>query len=190
MGELRFKKPIPLKNKWNGIYRATDIKPQCLSPFNTSILISEDCLHLNIWTPTLNTSANLPVMYWLYGGSFVMGSATKQVDGYNIFNGTQLVLKDVVVLTANYRLGIFGWLYLNSEEAPGNTGYWDQSIVLRWIKSEIKSFGGNPNDITLFGVSAGSISVSAHVISPITRNLFSKAIMESGLKTSIIQNKN
>ena len=109
-----------------------------------------------------------------------MGSATKQVDGYNIFDGTQLALRDVVVVTANHRLGVFGFLYGGGEEAPGNMGLWDQVRAFEWTRDNIQNFGGNPKDITLYGVSAGSISISAHIVSPIARNLFSKAIMESG----------
>ena len=119
-------------------------------------------------------------MFWIYGGSFLMGSAYKMVDGYYIFNGTQLALRDVVIVTANYRLGVFGYLYGESDEAPGNMGHWDQYQALFWVKQNIKGFGGKPDDITLFGVSAGSISVSAHIVSPIMRSMFTKGIMQSG----------
>ncbi|CAG2107303.1 unnamed protein product [Medioppia subpectinata] len=180
VNELRFAKPVPLRTKWQTVYPAKQITAQCVSPFNTSKLIAEDCLHLNIWTPSTAVTANRPVMFWIYGGSFIMGSATKQVDGYNIFDGRQLAARDVVVVTANYRLGVFGFLYGNSSEAPGNQGLWDQVMALKWIKAEIRNFGGNPDDVTIFGVSAGSMSVSAHVVSPESRSLFKKGIMQSG----------
>lgn len=110
-----------------------------------------------------------------------MGSATKMIDGYNIFDGTQLALRDVVIVTANYRLGAFGYLFGDSDDAPGNMGHWDQYQALEWVHQNIDRFGGNANDITIFGVSAGSISVSHHIISPISRGLFAKGIMQSGM---------
>jgi carboxylesterase type B len=146
---------------------------------------SENCLYLNIWTPTLNSSANLPVMFWIHGGSFQIGSGAELFALFlttnNIYDGTQLALRDVVVITINYRLGIFGFLYGNRTDAPGNAGFWDQAVALNWTKQNIRAFGGNPNDITLFGESAGSISISNHIVSNVTRNLFRKAIMQSGI---------
>jgi len=147
--------------------------------------MDEDCLYLNIWTPSLEECDNLSVMLWIHGGAFVSGSATHTINGFNIYDGTQLASNNVIVVTTNYRLGVFGFLFGDSDDAPGNIGFWDQAMALNWTKQNIRAFGGNPNDITIFGESAGSISVSAHIISPITSHWFKKAIMQSGLRFSI-----
>jgi len=151
-------------------------------------VISEDCLHLNIWTPTLDSSANLPVMFWIHGGSFSIGSGSQLFALFlgtsNIYDGSQLALRDVVVVTINYRLGIFGFLFGNSSAAPGNMGYWDQAVALKWVKDNIKNFGGNPNDITLFFFFSGSMSISNHIVSNVTRNMFQRAILQSGIYKS------
>jgi carboxylesterase type B len=148
-------------------------------------ILSENCLYLNIWTPTLDSLANLPVMFWIHGGSFLIGTSTELFTFFsttrNIYDGTQLALRDVVIITINYRLGIFGFLFGNRTDAPGNAGFWDQAVALQWTRHNIRAFGGNPNDITLFGESAGSISISNHIVSNVTRNLFQKAIMQSGM---------
>jgi carboxylesterase type B len=120
-------------------------------------------------------------MLWIHGGAFIQGSGASQDNGINIYDGTQLALKEVIVVTINYRLGIFGLLYANRSDCTGNMAFWDQALALKWTKHNIRSFGGNPNDITLFGQSAGSISISSLIISPITMNLFRKVIMQSGL---------
>ena len=151
--------------------------------------MSEDCLHLNIWTPSVNQSSNLPVMVWIYGGAFTIGSGAQFAALYlttdGIYSGSQLSLRDVVVVSINYRLGVFGFLYGNTSDCPGNQGFWDQALALYWIKDNIRAFGGNPNDLTLFGESAGSISISNHIVSNVTRHLFRKAIMQSGMTYKI-----
>ncbi len=124
-----------------------------------------------------NNNKPEPVMLWIHGGAFISGSGASQVNGTNIYDGTQLALKEVIVVTINYRLGIFGLLYANRSECPGNMAFWDQALSLKWTKDNIRSFGGNPNDLTLFGQSAGSISISSFIISPITRSLFLKVIL-------------
>jgi len=148
-------------------------------------LPSEDCLFINVWTPTLNRSAALPVMFWIHGGGFTFGAGSpipwNPLDPTSTRDGLQLALRDVIIVTFNYRLGVFGFLYGNSTEAPGNVGLWDQAMALNWTRQNIGAFGGNPNKITIFGESAGSMSVSNHIVSNVTRNWFQRAIMQSGL---------
>ena len=148
-------------------------------------VMSEDCLYLNIWTPSVNSALNLPVMVWIYGGAYTVGSGSQLGAAFlstdNIFLGTHLSLREVVVITLNYRLGVFGYLYCNTTDCPGNQGLWDQALAIKWVKANVRAFGGNPNDITLFGESAGSMSISNHIVSNFTRNLFQKAIMQSGM---------
>ncbi|CAG2177880.1 unnamed protein product, partial [Oppiella nova] len=141
--------------------------------------LSEDCLILNIWTPNVgnnNSSKPTPlksVMFWIHGGGFVWGSS-------DMFNGGPLATHDVVVVAINYRLGYFGFLYGEREDAPGNQGLYDQLLALQWVRDNIHAFGGDRNQITIFGESAGSWSVSAHILSPLSKGLFKRAIMQSG----------
>ena len=155
-----------------------------MQPDFTSGQMSEDCLYLNVWTPTLDPTARLPVMFFIHGGGFTVGSGNQiyvsSLSLSNIYSGELLALRDVVVVNLNYRLGIWGWLYCNTSDCPGNMGYWDQTMALNWTIQYIEHFGGDPNHITLFGESAGSISVSNHIVSNVTRNWFKRAIMQSG----------
>jgi carboxylesterase type B len=150
---------------------------------------SEDCLFLNIRTPTLNSSANLPVMIWVHGGNFRYGSSTQRISFYlslsQVYDGSCLAMRGVVIITINYRLGVFGFFNGNSSDSLGNQGLWDQAMALNWTRQHIAAFGGNPNDITLFGQSAGSMSISNHIVSNVTRNWFQKAILESGIHYSM-----
>ncbi|XP_054156270.1 cholinesterase-like [Oppia nitens] len=192
IGKLRFKQTVPLKPDATTKVSTTNINGQQLKPimcvqsllaFNTSTKnqISEDCLYLNIWTPNLTPSARLPVMLWIHGGSYLHGSAFEvDTNGQLLFNGTQLALRDVVVVAINYRLGVFGFLYAGGREAPGNMGNWDQNAALQWVHNTIGNFGGNPDDITLVGQSVGGLSVSGHMFSRFSRQLFKKAIIQSG----------
>ncbi len=141
----------------------------------------------------MRRSENLPVMLYIPGGAFLWGAGAEAqiLSGSfkNIYDGSQLAIRDVVVITINYRLGVWGFLYGNCSEAPGNMGFWDQAMALKWTKKNIRAFGGNPNDITLFGQSAGSMSVSNHIVSNVTRNLFQRAIMQSGICSTFLINK-
>ncbi|CAG2181877.1 unnamed protein product, partial [Oppiella nova] len=113
-------------------------------------------------------------MLWIHGGGFQAGAGGD-------YDGTQLAANwDVVVVTINYRLGALGFLCTDRPDAPGNVGLWDQAMAMQWVKKYITNFGGNPNDITVFGESSGSISISAHILSNVTQSYFKKAIMESG----------
>lgn len=153
------------------------------------VVASEDCLYLNIWAPIKNASqplnstqtAKLPVMMFIYGGSFVSGAGW-------LYDSTQLALTgDVIVVTINYRLGIFGFLasealqHGNSLNTTGNYGIQDQRQAMRWIQKNIAQFGGDATRVTIFGESAGAISVCHHLVSPVSSGLFSSALMESGL---------
>jgi para-nitrobenzyl esterase len=142
---------------------------------------SEDCLTLNVWTPANAKPGTLPVMVWIFGGGFVSGGTSE-----NRQDGQFLAHRNVVVVSMNYRLGIFGFFAhpeLTAESphhASGNYGLLDQTAALAWVQKNIAAFGGDPNNVTIFGESAGSISVSAQMASPLARGLFAKAIGESG----------
>jgi para-nitrobenzyl esterase len=143
--------------------------------------ISEDCLYLNVWTPAKTVQDKLPVMVWIHGGAFTGGSGTVP-----LYNGEGMARKGVVFVTINYRLGIFGFLahpQLSEEsdlKVSGNYGILDQIAALRWVKENIAAFGGDPENVTIAGQSAGSFSVNMLVVSPLAKGLFNKAIAQSG----------
>ena len=142
---------------------------------------SEDCLYLNVWTPATSADARLPVMVWIYGGGFQAGSASEPRQ-----EGENLAKKGVIVVSLNYRLGIFGFFShpeLTRESphhASGNYGLLDQVAALQWVHNNIRGFGGDPENVTIFGESAGSMSVSALMASPLSKGLLNHAIGESG----------
>ncbi|XP_015792499.1 acetylcholinesterase-1 [Tetranychus urticae] len=185
--DLRFKKPVP-KKPWNGLLETNKWGPYCAQPdllgLTASVTVTEDCLVLNVFVraSAINDKQKgvkrpRPVMVWIHGGAFSHGSAN-QVDESD---GTPLAgLHDVIVVTVNYRLGPFGFLYLPELGIPGNMGLWDQNLALQWVRDNIEYFGGDPNRVTLFGQSAGSMSVSAHVVSPQSKGLFKNVILQSG----------
>nr|XP_023021546.1 acetylcholinesterase [Leptinotarsa decemlineata] len=203
--QLRFKKPVPI-DPWHGILDATKQPNSCFQEryeyfpgfegeemWNPNTNISEDCLYLNIWVPqrlrirhhadkpTIDRP-KVPVLIWIYGGGYMSGTATLDVYDADIIAATS----DVIVASMQYRLGSFGFLYLNryfprgSDETPGNMGLWDQILAIRWIKDNAAAFGGDPDLITLFGESAGGGSISIHLISPVTKGLVRRGIMQSG----------
>ncbi|XP_013779866.1 acetylcholinesterase-1-like [Limulus polyphemus] len=136
--------------------------------------ISEDCLYLNIWAP--KTPTLKPVLVWIHGGGFNTGSSTN-----DIYDGTTLTaFGDVIVVSMNYRIGVLGFFSAGTEDAPGNMGLHDQYLALLWVKNNIFAFGGDPDKITIFGESAGAVSVSLHLVSPQSRGLFNRAILQSG----------
>ena len=155
--------------------------------FNPKTNMSEDCLYLNLCVPTKlrrhnnkDNSKNATVMIWIHGGSYTFESSN-----LNLYNGLTLAaMNDVIVVSINYRLGPFGFLYFGTEEAPGNMGLYDQAMAIQWIKDNIHFFGGNPDSITLFGSSAGAASITAHLLSPISSHLFKRAILQSGVITA------
>lgn len=137
---------------------------------------SEDCLYLNVYTKTVTPEAPLPVMVWIHGGSFYTGSGNSDYYGPEFF-----MQHDVILVTFNYRLEVLGFLSLNNEEVPGNAGLKDQVAAMKWVKKNITAFGGDSNNITLFGCSAGSASTSYHLLSKMSEGLFNKAICQSGV---------
>jgi para-nitrobenzyl esterase len=141
---------------------------------------SEDCLYLNVWAPETESGEKLPVMVWIFGGGFVAGGTSEPRQ-----DGETLAKKGVVVVSMNYRLGVFGFLAhpeLSKESGghSGNYGLLDQLAALQWVKRNIAAFGGDPSQVTIFGESAGSFSVSAHMASPLSLGLFHRAIGQSG----------
>ncbi|KAM7315061.1 cholinesterase 1-like [Ixodes scapularis] len=184
-GELRFREPQPAE-PWSGVLNATETPPACIQgnvyrgvewavPDETEQ--SEDCLFLNVWSPVVPPStSNLTVMVWIHGGGFSQGSSSLPV-----YDGAFLAaFGHVVVVSMNYRLGSLGFLHGSTQSAPGNQGLLDQALALRWVRDNIPSFGGDPGSVTLFGESAGSQAVLFHLLSPVSRPLFQRAIMQSG----------
>lgn len=136
---------------------------------------SEDCLFVNVYTKSLRPDAKIPVMVFIHGGSYSFNSGNSQT-----FSPDLLLRHDVVFVTMNYRLELLGYLSLDTPEVPGNAGMKDQVAALRWIKANIAKFGGDPNSITLFGESSGGSSVTSHLLSPMSKGLFHRAIVQSG----------
>lgn len=184
-GMLRFRRTEPI-DRWEGTKLATQQPPPCIQSeytqriFPVNILndsITEDCLFLNIWSPTGGADdRKRSVMIFLHGGMFTIGSI-----GLDEYDGRMLAaVGDVVVVTVQYRLGIFGFLDLDHEQVPGNMGLFDQYTALEWVSNNIEAFGGDPNSITLFGTSAGAISIGLHMYHPNATKLFHRAILQSG----------
>jgi para-nitrobenzyl esterase len=186
VGELRWKPPQPPAN-WQGIRTADKFGPPCLQTdvfgdiYFRDSQPSEDCLNLSIWVPAHPAQAKLPVIVWFYGGGFVAGSNSEPR-----YDGENLAKKGVIIVSPNYRLGIFGFfshpeLTKESEhQASGNYGLLDQVAALHWVLRNISAFGGDPHNVTIAGESAGSLSVSALMASSLSKDLFQKAIGESG----------
>ena len=185
VGELRWKEPRPAP-PWDGVRDATEFGSQCMQgqifgDITFPKPASEDCLNLNIWTPAAAASDRLPVMVWIHGGGFQAGAGREPRH-----DGAALARKGVVVVTINYRLGIFGFFAhpeLTKESgrnASGNYGMLDQVAALRWVQENIAAFGGDPQNVTIFGESAGSFAVSALMASTLATGLFHKVIGESG----------
>jgi carboxylesterase type B len=158
------------------------ICPQINLPGRLQLPQSEDCLTLNVWTPNNAPGTKLPVMVWIYGGSFVFGGSA-----FPIYDGVELAQHGVVVVTLNYRLGWLGTFNhpalaaANAGEPKGDFGLLDQIAALAWVRKNIAAFGGDPANVTIFGESAGGMSVNDLVVSPLAHGLFAKAISESGL---------
>ncbi|XP_060073931.1 neuroligin-3-like [Ylistrum balloti] len=174
VGPLRFSKPVK-HPPWNNTLDATDFGPACIPSGSSTHPVSEDCLFLNVYIPhEVSTTTNKSVMVWIHGGGYIYGTGMD-------YDGASLAIHgDVIVVTINYRLGVFGFLSTGDSAARGNYGLWDQIEALKWIKSNIKYFGGNPDSITLFGESAGAFSVSHLAIFPENKGLFHRVIMQSG----------
>jgi len=180
INELRFKAPQP-PQKWDTIKSAMEFGSACpqLNVVENTFPTSENCLNLNIWSPSTKDKKH-PVMVWIHGGAFYTGSGS-----WSIYNGSKLSQNgDVVVVTINYRLGALGFLNFdeincNENGFESNLGIKDQVAALRWVKENIEAFGGDPNNITIFGESAGATSVLTLMSTPNANGLFHKAIAES-----------
>ncbi|KAM8947588.1 fatty acyl-CoA hydrolase precursor, medium chain-like isoform 2-T2 [Pelodytes ibericus] len=187
VGQLRFSRPEP-PVPWSNIRDATNDPPACLQDEERFRGIftylgavcevpsmSEDCLHLNIYTPAdRKKGSKLPVMVFIHGGALLLGAA-------NMYDGSALsAYEDVVMVSIQYRLGILGFLSTGDERAPGNYGFLDQVAALQWVQENIEDFGGDPKSVTIFGESAGAVSVSVLMLSPLSKHLFHRAIAESG----------
>ncbi|KDR24380.1 Esterase FE4 [Zootermopsis nevadensis] len=179
IGELRFKAPQPA-DSWSGVRNATVEGPSCpqINPISQTYFGEEDCLFINVFSPKIlseTDTASTAVMVWIHGGGYILGSGDRTVYGPDF-----LVDEQVVVVTFNYRLGVLGFLSLQNKEVPGNNGMKDQVLALKWVRNNIVKFGGDPDNITIFGESAGASSVHYHLLSPMSSRLFHRAISESG----------
>src|SRR6202451_2093800 len=186
VGPLRWKPPQPAA-KWQGLRQATSFGSRCMQQEHFSDMVfrdpgeSEDCLTLNVWAPAAKSKDKLPVMVWIFGGGFAGGGTSEPRQ-----DGEHLTRKGVLVVSMNYRLGIFGFFAtreLAAEDphhAAGNYGLLDELAALQWVRRNIKAFGGDPDNVTIFGESAGSFAVSAQMASPLAKGLFAHAIGESG----------
>lgn len=182
VGDLRWRPPQPPPG-WQGVRQATAFGSQCPQPGGPfgRAGTDEDCLYLNVFTPRHRRqgSHRLPVMVWIHGGALVTGEGS-------VYNPVRLVEQDVVVVTINYRLGALGFLAHpaltaeSPEHASGNYGLMDQQAALRWVARNIRHFGGDPNQVTIFGESAGGLSVHSQLVSPLAQGLFHRAIVQSG----------
>ncbi len=202
VGELRWRAPEE-PTKWEGVYKADRFGNQCPqeqvdpdSPWGGffykefyanpefDVPMSEDCLYLNIWIPkdAVEKKRNLPVAFWIHGGGFG-GGYSSELE----FDGAEYCKRDVILVTINYRVNIFGffahpWLDAENERGiSGNYGILDQIAALKWVRENIKNFGGNPENITVFGQSAGSMSTQVLTSSPLTKGMIRQAIMQSGI---------
>lgn len=206
VGGLRWRPPQPATS-WTGIRQASEFGADCMqgrfgppppaagaprsgsaapaappAPASTTPAPSEDCLFVNVWAPaTAKPGAKLPVMFWIYGGGFVGGSSAMPGT-----SGTGFAQQGVILVAANYRVGRFGFFAFSAlsqehpDELKGNFAYMDQIAALQWVKRNIAAFGGDPNNVTIFGFSAGGVSVHSLLTMPLARGLFQKAIVESG----------
>ena len=192
VGPLRWKNPQPVV-PWDGVRDCVNNSPSAMQPTPKPFYcwtkefmapespISEDCLYLNVWTTAETRKDKQPVMVWIHGGGFTSGSGTVP-----LYDGDAMSRKGVVFVTINYRLGIFGFLAhpeLSDESdlhTSGNYGILDQIAALQWVRDNIEAFGGDPNNVTIAGQSAGAFSVNALVVSPLAKGLFHKAIAQSG----------
>ena len=185
VGDLRWKSPQPAK-PWTGIRKSDSYAPGCMQDSSmvkmvgASVSVSEDCLYLNVWTAAKTAGEKKPVIVWIHGGAFVGG-----MTGTPMFDGTKFAQKGVVLVSIAYRLGVFGFMAhpdISRESGKGSGTYGIQDMIagLRWVKNNIKQFGGDPSCVTIFGESAGGIAVGMLSSAPAATGLFQRAISESG----------
>lgn len=198
-GENRWRAPQPAKD-WEGVYMAFEFAPISMQPptwedknniytrewaVDPDIPMDEDCLYLNVWTPACSADEKLPVFVWYFGGALQVGN-TAEME----FDGERIARRGIVVVTVNYRLNAFGFMChpeitAEAPEAPANFGHLDQQAGTRWVKRNIAAFGGDPDNITIGGQSAGGGSVLSQLTSPQNEGLFRKAIIQSGIFTGL-----
>ena len=177
VGDLRWREPMPVK-PWTGVREATNFGARCMQG---GAGVSEDCLYINVWAPEWPSKSRKPVMLWIHGGGNFAGSSSDA-----IFDGESLARHGVVLVSANYRLGIFGFYEhpeLTAESkhhASGNYGLMDQVAALKWVEQNIARFGGDPRNVTIFGESAGALDINVLMTSPLTKGLYARLIGESG----------
>lgn len=183
VGDLRFQPPEP-PEAWEGTFEANEFGPVCTQNKDIAAMLgapaenmSEDCLYLNIWAPA-GPREGLPVMVWIHGGAFRAGAGSSP-----LYDGASMAENGgVIVVTINYRLGAFGFLHLAGLDSSysANLGLLDQIAALKWVRENIKAFGGDPEQVTVFGESAGAMSIASLLAMPAAKGLFQKAILESG----------
>lgn len=183
VGERRWAAPASV-HAWQGVRAANTFGPSCPQPkvpppFGIEGQTSEDCLFLNVWTPSRADAGSLPVFVWIHGGAFLIGSGSQP-----IYDGSALAQQGMVVVTLNYRMGALGFLnhraLQGQEDGSANFGLLDQIAALKWVERNIATFGGDPGNVTLAGESAGGVAVQALMASPLANGLFHKAIIQSG----------
>ncbi|XP_017292107.1 bile salt-activated lipase-like isoform X1 [Kryptolebias marmoratus] len=184
----KWEKPKPHPG-WSGVLKATKYRDRCLQVtlLQTKTRGSEDCLYLNIFVPHGHSvSTNLPVMVYLFGGAFLLGSSNDlAILGDSLYDGKQMADRGgVIVVTVNYRVGTMGFLSTGDSRLPGNYGLWDQHAAISWVRRNIRGFGGNSDNLTVFGQSAGAASVSFQMLSPYSKGLFRRAITQGGVALS------
>ncbi|XP_014679984.1 PREDICTED: acetylcholinesterase-like, partial [Priapulus caudatus] len=198
IGERRFRKPEPV-DSWVKEYNASEFSASCWQSvdtffagfagaemWNPNTPMDEDCLYLNVWQPVSaaargRATSNLAVVVWIYGGGFYSGTSS-----LDVYDGKILTSEyNVIVVSMNYRVGSLGFLAFQRDDAPGNVGLLDQVMALEWVRDNIVYFGGDPNRVTLVGESAGAVSVSMHLLSPLSKDLYARAIMESGTANTV-----
>jgi para-nitrobenzyl esterase len=177
VGDLRWREPAPVK-AWTGVHDATKFGARCMQNGNG---ISEDCLYINVWAPEWPVKSRRPVMLWIHGGGNFAGSSSDA-----IFDGENLARRGIVLVSANYRLGVFGFFAhpeLTAESkhhASGNYGLMDQVAALKWVRDNVANFGGDPRNVTIFGESAGSLDINVLMTSPLAKGFYQRLIGESG----------
>ncbi|CAG5119696.1 unnamed protein product [Candidula unifasciata] len=189
LGELRYRPPVQ-NEPWKGILDATLQPNSCYQIYdhvfgnftgsnmwNANTQLSEDCLYLNVWVPRTNPPyKDKAVIVWIYGGGFYSGSNT-----LDIYQASYMAAEnDIIVVSMQYRVGALGFLVLDTPEAPGNAGIWDQRMALEWVSRNIHNFGGSPHNVTLMGESAGAVSVGIFLLCDLCRGYFQRAILQSG----------
>ena len=191
VGNLRFRHPRPI-DPWEGVLDTMRKPNSCIQIFDTmwpgfggseqwnpNTPLSEDCLYLNVVVPRPHPK-NAAVLLWIYGGGFWGGTST--LDLYDL--RSMAAEENIIMVAMQYRVASLSFLFFDTEDVPGNAGMFDQLMAMQWVKDNIARFGGNPNNITLMGESAGACSASLHLLSPLSRNLFSQAIMQSASATA------